>query len=620
MNLDQMKTLLDEFKESVDTDIRTIKNLKKEIAAMRSEIYSQLAKVKYVRDENRLVLSAPEIIIGNVDAAGTLLPGGKGVIIRSNEVDINGVGKGGTISLKAPVIQQTAVDTGIDGLENIVWDNSQIVSQARSITLDSQNVCQDDGIMGFFHTTVAAPNGCVNIHAASKVNIDASVPGCKKKDDMEVLIMDNEVATETANDEIGQKNASANSSLKKLNLVLATQHPYFLDEAIFRTQVEDFNKLNEDYQKRVKVVYQDLEDYYLQVSKLAELKRQKKCLESDKDKIIPKDEKDFKTKSTGASVNITSELIDITSKDADGNMRTNKGAGCHITSNNVEIGSRIDSNDKKSSTLLPYSEVRIDSMNVNISTADVTEMELKEDTEVRTVNPKGYVTINSGFVNIESYKKKITDTYKKQDGDTVRKDEQQFLGYPEFKEEGLKGLISLRSNNIDLSAVDKDLQADGYINLNGKEIEITSIDKKFSDDMANKAVKDSRIIIYADNVLNRYYEDFPEISLLEIKSKETALFTTDKFLIQGKDDAVLQMKDGKAELSAKNGVTIYGKATIKNDLDLQSNLKVDGKVDAKSVETKALKTPSVADQSVTQVKADNSLAMAILKESHSKMK
>ena len=137
---DDWKDLLDEFQKCVDKDLAEIQKQKAEVQQIKEGLYNSLGDGLFYHDGNRIVISAPEIVIGNVDRTGTLQGGGLGkVIIRGCEVDIEGVGPTGSIVNRAPIIRQVAVDPGIDGRENVVCDTSRIVSQACDIVLHSSN-------------------------------------------------------------------------------------------------------------------------------------------------------------------------------------------------------------------------------------------------------------------------------------------------------------------------------------------------------------------------------------------------------------------------------------------------------------------------------------------------
>ena len=64
---DDWKTMLGDFQDCVQKDLEEIHKQKAEIQQMKADLYKEMEGFKYYRDERRLILSAPEVIIGNVD-------------------------------------------------------------------------------------------------------------------------------------------------------------------------------------------------------------------------------------------------------------------------------------------------------------------------------------------------------------------------------------------------------------------------------------------------------------------------------------------------------------------------------------------------------------------------
>ena len=86
---------LSDFADSVEKDLAEIRKCKANIQQMQLDITAEIQKGRYIRDSQRLVLSAPEIIIGNVDRGGNLLEGGSSVIVRGTQVGLQGAGETG---------------------------------------------------------------------------------------------------------------------------------------------------------------------------------------------------------------------------------------------------------------------------------------------------------------------------------------------------------------------------------------------------------------------------------------------------------------------------------------------------------------------------------------------
>ena len=102
---DDWKKVLSDFQNSVEKDLAEIHKQKEAVQQMKTDIFERLDNGQYIYDEHRIVLSAPEIIIGHVDRSGDLKDGGK-VIIRGTEVDVEGVGEAGSIISRAPIISR----------------------------------------------------------------------------------------------------------------------------------------------------------------------------------------------------------------------------------------------------------------------------------------------------------------------------------------------------------------------------------------------------------------------------------------------------------------------------------------------------------------------------------
>ena len=71
-SFDNWKKALEDFKSSVDKDLEEIRRHKEEIRQVKAEIMSALGGSFYLRDPKRIVISAPEIVIGDVDRDGVL--------------------------------------------------------------------------------------------------------------------------------------------------------------------------------------------------------------------------------------------------------------------------------------------------------------------------------------------------------------------------------------------------------------------------------------------------------------------------------------------------------------------------------------------------------------------
>ena len=93
---------LSAFEDSVEKELKDIRQCKEDIQQLKAELTNQIAKGQYIRDDQRLILSAPEVIIGNLDPNGLLYSdAGSAVVIRGTEVSLQGVGDGGKVDTRA---------------------------------------------------------------------------------------------------------------------------------------------------------------------------------------------------------------------------------------------------------------------------------------------------------------------------------------------------------------------------------------------------------------------------------------------------------------------------------------------------------------------------------------
>ena len=99
---DDWKKLLENFQSSVEKDLEEIHQQKSEVQQIKADLIQRFEKGHYYRDDDTVIISAPNIVIGNVDKNGDLLSGGIGnVIIKGSGVALEGVGDGGSVVTRA---------------------------------------------------------------------------------------------------------------------------------------------------------------------------------------------------------------------------------------------------------------------------------------------------------------------------------------------------------------------------------------------------------------------------------------------------------------------------------------------------------------------------------------
>lgn len=169
MNLDELKALKEEidklFKETTK-EIDKLRNLKKDIILMRNEIKLTQSVGKVVNDPTRLVLSAPEVVIGDVDSYGVARNDGR-LVLRAGSISIEATNE---VTIRAPRIKTVAVNPGPDGEEDCLDSVSSITMQARSIAMDADMAPN----MKFFPSApIQSVPGTITLSATSGINFNA---------------------------------------------------------------------------------------------------------------------------------------------------------------------------------------------------------------------------------------------------------------------------------------------------------------------------------------------------------------------------------------------------------------------------------------------------------------
>ena len=107
---EEWKEVLEKFQKCVDQGVEEMHQQKEEVQQIKDDIFSRLDSGNIIRDDRRIVLSAPEIIIGDVDKSGTLTGEMGTVIVRGHHVALEGAGESGSVVTRAPLIEQKAVN------------------------------------------------------------------------------------------------------------------------------------------------------------------------------------------------------------------------------------------------------------------------------------------------------------------------------------------------------------------------------------------------------------------------------------------------------------------------------------------------------------------------------
>ena len=625
---DDWKALLDSFQQSVEKDLEEIHQQKAEVQQIKTDIFNKVESGLFYHDQKRIVISAPEIIIGNVDKSGTLQGGMGKVIIKGSEVGLEGVGETGQIINRAPSIRQLAVDPGIDGLENVVCETSQVISQACEITLHSS-----DAKDAFSQVPVSAGKGGVSIHADKSLNFEAAVSAEERKAQIEAVVKELKAQGDDLKKQVAAQKKNVDDCFKKMSELLDEENKLNKDDAFLgRVSVRDISEIHEEMEDIMPALYQSTQSFIHLVAQLAEVNRKKKALETEKDEIKTGD--DFKKNTTGASMKIKAESISMETVDGDGNLHTNAEAGISVRTpkfgmsmkddqgtlvengglavfaQNIELDTTNPSKDRKEQPVV--GKVNIKAKDINLEAIDyklgdkksLVEKELTADSkitmtaktiEVATTNPKDIERDDKGQITKGEYTAEGDVIFKSKNFTVESLDYEVKDGKLATKALTKDGSVSVRAEKTNFLAADAEGKSAGSFSVNAKTVDVKSmnVDKeKLTDD---KLAEGSTMTLVSEKMYVGAKSKDVKSKKFQAVSEEMGLFADKTFEAQqGDGKAVVQLDGGNAAVGGSK-TDVFGPTTINDKAEIKGEVKAP-KVSADSVEAKsALKSPNISD-------------------------
>ena len=586
-----------DFKKKADAVLAEVHKAKQEMLALRNEIMDRLDEGQFIRDDKRIIISAPEIIIGNVNHFGDLQGGGT-VIIKGSSTNIHGVGDNGSVKIVAPSIRQEAVNPGIDGTEAVVGAQSEIVSRARSIHVESQNpqYLKDRG--GFFLTTAYSTG--VHIVSDAGIEVSATNPNEKKK-----TAIDHEL--NAVNASIAQIESFVSGQQQTLEILYGTKISPSISSDKLLSKTDELGRANfaaldlisATYQDQVDLFGQIMSDLVRQTAILTELKRRKACLENAK-KQLP-NANDYKEKFTGSALTLNSEAVNIQNVDGDGNWRTDETSHIALIGNKVNINSFVGERgglpDKKYK-----SRISLLSRNIDLMTYDVKDTTFDNNThKLKTAKlpVEGCVSIRSKDINVDAVDMEMTDTDK-------------------FKETALTkdSQVNIRAEKVKVKTIDEKGKSVGKFTVNSQKIALKSTDIK--DYKPEKELDDQGNLKQPEKMSSDKVADGSEMLLLsekinlgrkkkELKSKHIKIGADESVYVysnkklkaftgeDGSFEAGFGLEDKKVNLSSSE-TTITGDK-VKVEGEAAFNSKVTGTdIECKNLTaSSAIKAPNISD-------------------------
>lgn len=559
---DSWKKILSDFQNSVSKDLEEIHKQKNEVQQMKTDIFDRLDNGRFITDEQRIVLSAPEIIIGNVDKSGDLKGSGK-VIIRGSAVDMEGVGKSGTITNRASIIRQTAVDPGIDGMENVVYPHSAIINQARAITLESQDAKDAFSVV----PTTLGESG-VRIHADKTLQVEAAMSANNHKKDLENQL----TALNKQKDELKTLSDSQKKSIEQtlgdLQKLMEQEDKLNGNVTQIRMNMVEMEQVRMQVDDLLPALYCSTTDFIHTISLLAEVNRKEKALKTEKDAIITGEK--FTKNSTGSSLSLKSESINIICRDNDNNLRTNPEAGININTPKMGIGMQQDDG-----TLVEKSSFALSTEHISLTTNNPK----KDGSEITAT---GDISLSSKNIRLESM------DYQKKD--------------KKFTEKGLAadGKVSIAAKTIEVSAAKPaDVQrddkgkitkgnytAEGDIIVRSKNVSVETVDYEIADGKPKtKAIAaGSSMLLLSETMTLGKEDDNIKSKKIDATTEEMTVTADNKLTAQLKS---IEMSSDKINLSS-SGNEVKGKTEFKDAVqgtELTMN-KVEAKQSFKSMNIK----------------------------------
>ena len=559
---DEWKKVLTDFQNSVSKDLEEIHKQKNEVQQMKTDIFDRLDNGRYITDEQRIVISAPEIVIGNVDKSGDLKRAGT-VIIRGSDINVESAGESGTITQRASIIRQTAVDPGIDGMENVVYPHSAIINQARAITLESQ-----DAKDAFSRTPSTLGESGVRIHADKVLQVEAALSAVNHKKNVEAQISALDKRKEELKTLSNKQKDQIEQFMKDIQELMTKGDKLNGNNDLIRVNMVEMEEIRIQIDDLLPSLYHVTTDFIHTVSKLAEISRLEKAYKAENDAIKTGD--DFKGKNTGASLSLKGENIDIACRDNDNNLRTNPGAGINIRTPQMGINMRQDDG-----TLVKGSSFGLQAENVSISTANP-----KKDGSETPAD--GSLTISSKNIRLESIDYQLKDK--------------------KTTEKGLAndGKISIAAKTIEVSAAKPaDVQrddkgqitkgnytAEGDIIVRSKNVSVETVDYEIADGKPKtKAVAaGSSMLLLSETMTLGKEDDKIKSKKIDATTEEMTVTADNKLTAQLKS---IEMSSDKINLSS-SGNEVKGKTEFKDAVqgtDLTMN-KVEAKQSFKSMNIK----------------------------------
>lgn len=524
--LNEWKEQLDRLKESLAKELEDIQQCKADIAQLRTETADKYSSVHYIRDDRKLILSAPEIVIGNVNRHGMLLGNEASVTVRGHLLKLESLDK---LEQRAPQIHQIAEYPGIDGEEStLLPEKSEIVQAGRSILVKSlteaKTICP-----GFDLTTKPG----ITLASEGGIAIDASLACKTEKEALDRAIAELETQKGQAQSQLNEIADQISNCF--LNLKLAIKQPTFqvtMTDLLTRAAYMDLEELQKEFGLKSEEVYSLLSGYYHQLAVLARINIRLSELKKRKEAVSGR-EASFKDETTSSRVLIKSETIRLESRDGDNNVRTNDEAGVYVTAPHTILAAQKDDHSSIEQGTIA---LRAETIDLNTQNTSMTDQEKGEGES----KAEGQVNIISKEIRMEAVDEELKEHK------------------PTEKALTAESKIFMRAETIQVDSTDTEGKATGLIDLNAKNVRLKSMDVDKESRKESALAEGSQLQLLADSLYIGSAEDDTKSKWAQVAADKVKLFgTTTAELQQDKDKGLVALDGGKVTVNGDE-INLFG--------------------------------------------------------------
>ena len=550
---------LNNFKQALDKELQEIQQCKAELAEIQKEVQESLSGIRYIREEGRLVLSAPEIVIGDVDPLGVLGPRYSKVIIRGNEVKVEGTSR---ILNRAPEIHSLAEHPGRDGQESTLPYHSEIVQVARNVLV---NGVSDAEVINPNRDMVSQPGVAITSRGSIDVNASVSCEYESQQLDQAIQSLKNQKCQ--TDKQIADIEKEVKAASMELDLLLKLPDVNVSDTLV-RVNYLDISELHEEYNQKVKRMCEKCMAYYSALATQADTNLRIAALEKQKETVKGR-KANFEEQTTGSSIYLQSERIRLDTRDGDYHTRTNPEAGFFVNSSHISLTSYMDDwkTIEESYLYVGTQKATISTQNYNYSDPQKGEGEVVTEGEVNILSKTVRVqAVDADLKEFEPTEKALT---------------------PESQ-------LTVRMEQTQVQATDTEGKATGLIDMNAKNLRLKSMDVDKESGEEKELSQGSQLQLLAESMFIGSTEEKQQTLLAQVAADRLKLFAkTENEWQLDEDKGLLRLKGGTATFSSK-GLEFWGKTTFNDQAQFTVVQVGDVKVDNIDV-SKSSKTPHTSD-------------------------